>query len=47
VKYCDSANGWVEIALTERDGSLRIDVRDNGRGISPEYHEAICAPGRA
>ena len=41
VKFCDSANGWVEIALAERDGSLRIDVRDNGRGISVEEHEAI------
>ncbi|MEO8752916.1 MAG: sensor histidine kinase [Casimicrobiaceae bacterium] len=41
VKFCDSANGWVEIALIERDGHLRIDVRDNGRGISPDDHEAI------
>jgi signal transduction histidine kinase len=41
VKFCDSTNGRVEIALAERDGSLRIDVRDNGRGISPEDHEAI------
>ncbi len=41
VKFCDSTNGWVEIALAERDGCLRIDVRDNGRGISPEDHEAI------
>jgi Na+/proline symporter/signal transduction histidine kinase len=41
VKFCDGANGWVEIALAERDGCLRIDVRDNGRGISVEDHEAI------
>jgi Na+/proline symporter/nitrogen-specific signal transduction histidine kinase len=41
VKFCDSTNGWVEIALAERDGCLRIDVRDNGRGIRPEDHEAI------
>ena len=41
VKFCDSANGWVEIALAERDGCLRIDVRDNGRGISAADHEAI------
>ena len=41
VKFCDSTNGWVEITLAERDGSLRIDVRDNGRGIRPEDHEAI------
>jgi signal transduction histidine kinase len=41
VKFCDGANGSIEIALAERDGSLRIDVQDNGRGISPEHHEAI------
>jgi Na+/proline symporter/signal transduction histidine kinase len=41
VKFCDSTNGWVEISLAERDGSLRIDVRDNGRGIRAEDHEAI------
>ena len=40
-KFCDGTNGRVEIALTERDGCLRIDVRDNGRGISPEDHEAV------
>ena len=41
VKFCDSANGRIEIALAERDGYLQVDVRDNGRGISPENHEAI------
>ena len=41
VKFCDDENGRVEIALTERDRWLRIDVRDNGRGISPADHEAV------
>src|SRR5258707_14146272 len=41
VKFCDSAHGKVEIALVERDGCLRIDVCDNGRGISAEHHETI------
>ncbi len=41
VKFCDSANGCVEIALAERDGRLWVDVRDNGRGIGAEDHEAI------
>ena len=41
VKFCDAAKGRVEIALTERDGCLRVDVRDNGRGIGPENHETI------
>ena len=40
-KFCDPGNGRIEIALAERNGSLRVDVRDNGRGISPEHHEAI------
>jgi len=41
VKFCDAATGRIEIALTERDRWLRVDVRDNGRGISPEDHEAV------
>ncbi len=41
VKFCDAANGRVEIALAEREGCLRVDVRDNGRGISPEDQEII------
>jgi len=41
VKFCDAAAGRIEVALTERDGSVRVDVRDNGRGIGPENHEAI------
>ena len=41
VKFCDSANGRVEIELAERQGFLSVDVRDNGRGISPEDHETI------
>jgi signal transduction histidine kinase len=40
-KFCDAAHGRVEIALVERDGSLRVDVRDNGRGISPEDQPKI------
>ena len=41
VKFCDRTNGRIEIALAERDGCLRIDVRDNGPGVGPEDHEAI------
>lgn len=41
VKFCDGDNGRIEIALAERDGTLRVDVSDNGRGISPEHHETI------
>jgi Na+/proline symporter/signal transduction histidine kinase len=41
VKFCNQTSGWIGITLTERDGGLRIDVRDNGQGVSPEDHEAI------
>jgi CheY-like chemotaxis protein len=34
-------HGRVEIALTEGNGNLRVDVRDNGRGISPEHQGEI------
>jgi len=40
-KFCDRTNGRIEIALSERDGRLRVDVRDNGRGIRATDHEAI------
>lgn len=46
MKFCDPVNGWIEIALDERDGTLRVDVRDNGRGISPEDHAAIFSKFR-
>jgi signal transduction histidine kinase len=36
VKFCDVVDGRIEIVLSERDGWLRVDVRDNGRGISPK-----------
>jgi Na+/proline symporter/signal transduction histidine kinase len=41
VKFCDGARGRIEIALSERDGRLRVEVCDNGCGISPADHEAI------
>ncbi len=41
VKFCDSRNGRIEISLSERDGCVQVDVRDNGRGIRREDHEAV------
>jgi len=41
VKFCDTEQGRIEIALSETGGRLRVDVRDNGRGISPADHESI------
>jgi signal transduction histidine kinase len=32
-KFCDPRQGRVEVALSEGDGMLRVDVRDNGPGI--------------
>ena len=40
-KFCDAGNGRVEISLVERGASLQVDVRDNGRGISPEHQAEI------
>lgn len=34
-------NGFIEIRLKETDHSAQIQVKDNGIGISPEYHQII------
>jgi signal transduction histidine kinase len=34
VKFCDGANGRIEVALSERSDCLRVDVTDNGPGVS-------------
>ncbi|MSQ54853.1 MAG: histidine kinase [Betaproteobacteria bacterium] len=39
VKFCDPGKGRIEIALSARDEWLRVDVRDNGPGIS-EHDQA-------
>jgi signal transduction histidine kinase len=41
VKFCDAGHGRVEVSLTEGDGYVRIDVRDNGPGIAPDDRKAI------
>ena len=46
MKFCDPANGRIEIVLDERDGYLRVDVRDNGRGSGPEDQAAIFSKFR-
>jgi Na+/proline symporter/signal transduction histidine kinase len=40
-KFCNATDGRIDIALAERDGSLRVDVRDNGRGVSAEHQGEI------
>ena len=41
VKFCDPGAGRIEVALSERDGWLRVDVRDNGAGVRPEDQRII------
>jgi signal transduction histidine kinase len=41
VKFCDPGRGVIEIGLAEHRGSLRVDVRDNGAGISPQDQAVI------
>jgi Na+/proline symporter/signal transduction histidine kinase len=40
-KFCQPGSGRVEIELREHDASLRVDVRDNGPGISPQDQPII------
>ena len=41
VKVCRPDEGRVEVRLAARNGSLRVDVQDNGPGISPADHETV------
>jgi Na+/proline symporter/nitrogen-specific signal transduction histidine kinase len=41
VKFIEPGRGRVQIELVEEAGFLRVDVRDNGPGISPEHQEMI------
>ena len=40
-KFCDPVHGRVEVRLTHEGGKLRVDVRDNGKGISPRDQAII------
>jgi Na+/proline symporter/nitrogen-specific signal transduction histidine kinase len=41
VKFIEPGWGKVTVTLAEEGQYLRVDVRDNGPGISPENHEVI------
>jgi signal transduction histidine kinase len=41
VKFSPAEDGRVEIRVSATQGSLRVDVHDNGLGISPADHERI------
>jgi signal transduction histidine kinase len=35
---------FIQIWTEQRDGNVRLCVRDNGIGIEPQYHERIFRP---
>jgi Na+/proline symporter/nitrogen-specific signal transduction histidine kinase len=41
VKFCDPQHGRVSVRLAEEPGALRVEVRDNGRGIAAEDQRLI------
>ena len=48
VKFCDPGAGRIEVTLSEGDGWLRVDVRDNGPacGRRTATHLRQVPPGR-
>ena len=40
-KHHDRDTGEVEVVCRQSDGRLRIDVRDDGPGIPPEFHSKV------
>jgi Na+/proline symporter/signal transduction histidine kinase len=40
-KFCEAGKGRIEVTLSERGGWLRVDVRDNGPGVSAEDQAII------
>lgn len=41
VKFCDEMSGHISVHLRETPDAVRVDVQDNGPGISPENQEMI------
>jgi signal transduction histidine kinase len=41
VKFCAPERGRIDVSVSENPGSVRVDVRDNGPGISPEFQEVV------
>ena len=41
IKFCESGTGRVQVSLRREDGSVRVDVRDNGIGIASENQQLI------
>ncbi len=41
VKFCDRDRGRVQIRVSEVPGALRVDVKDNGRGLDAESQRVV------
>jgi signal transduction histidine kinase len=41
VKFCPAGYGRAAVRVGAVDGALRVDVQDNGPGVSPADHETI------
>jgi signal transduction histidine kinase len=41
VKFCADDNGRVQVSLRRDADALRVDVRDNGPGITPEDQKIV------
>ncbi len=41
VKFCEPGRGRIDVTLSEGPGSVRVDIRDNGPGISEENQRVI------
>jgi signal transduction histidine kinase len=41
VKFCEPGAGRIEVSVSESAGGVRVDVRDNGPGISAEDQQVI------
>jgi len=40
-KFCDPADGRIEVALADTGDALRVDVRDNGPGVGEKDQQVI------
>ena len=41
IKFCEPGNGSVSVSLSEAQGQVRVDVRDNGIGIAKQHQRFI------